>query len=117
MTMATPIATATAMPSRRSAWRAPGMRVRSKREGWAVAFCGRLITASIGLLMVQSFLRSNLHVHDVFVRIDELVAYFGDGAEREVRALQRDHHAADVGAGIAALELVGKRIRAVLRGR
>src|SRR5678815_4322782 len=58
-------------------------------------------------------LSSDGHVHDLLVRIDEAVAYFGDRTERHTGLLHLEHDLRQLDAGHAALEL-GREVRSAL---
>ncbi len=58
---------------------------------------------------------SNRHLHDVLIRLDQLVAYLGQGLHRHAGLLRSDHHVSQVDAALADFERVGQLGRSLLR--
>jgi hypothetical protein len=54
----------------------------------------------------------NRHLHDVLVRLNQLVTHLGQGLERHAGLLRGDHHVGQVDAALADLEGVGQLVEA-----
>src|SRR5690242_18770401 len=117
--VATPNATAAAMPTSSRAGRTAGLRRKffkgSRRdplpEG-AMAFSAMKTARSQGRPRA-SCIGPDLdrHVHDVGVGVGKLVAYLDQAPEGQIGLLPRNHRPTDIRPGVPALEGVGLRLR------
>src|SRR4026207_2220810 len=88
---------------------ASGLRLGGMIEGRGNA------AASVLISYAPSPIELDRHVHDLLVRIDEPVAYFGDRSERNTRLLHLQHGLRQLHARHAALELCREIRSALLR--
>src|SRR5262245_33378751 len=101
-----PSATLSATPTSNPNWRAPGNAEN------AFVGTGRFFAAAAMDARRQA--RSDGHVHDFLVGVDEAVAHFRHRLERDVGLLERDHHLAEIRAGRAGLEALRELVRILL---
>src|SRR5690606_30884820 len=92
-----PSAMATASSASRPSWRTAGTRTRSFRLAVALGSAITLMSVPEGGAVGGKFGRdqgapSDRHVHHVLVGLDEAVAHFDRGPERDLRLLHRHHH-------------------------
>src|SRR5262245_55811176 len=104
--MTMPSAMLSATPTSSEIWRAPGSAAN------AFDGAGRLFVAPAMGARVQA--RSDGHVHDFLVGVDEAVAHLGHRLEGDVCLLERDHHFAEIRAGCAGLEALRELVRILL---